>query len=446
MNSGAAGRLLTLAALVAAGLAIVMVQMDVPFLELITGEASAPTTPSGVERLAKDLASPDVMRRLEVTRLIGMSTGAALPAAIDPLRRALKDRDNSVRSQAIRALATMGEPARAAVPELVPLLAVQDPAVGYRALKLLEALLDRTTARKELPDLLQLAISQPTSHAGQLVGTLAPDDVIPLLSPSIRVGDPALRAAAIHLAGRFGRRGAEAVPALIEALESPEPAVALAAAESLGEVAAGEPAVRALGRALENPSQDVRWRSASALEQIGPAAAAALPALRTHLQDPAEYVRICSARAMGVVSGKREEAAKFLVDELTTSASPYVWQAIPALADLGVVNPAIIDIIVKRLPEGSERDCGISPEASRALAKLGKRAERALPPLERTLVHPCAWARVEAARAIHAIGGAGTIQWQSVLRLAGNDGGLRELVSELTGPPAAREGAASPGR
>ena len=41
---------------------------------------------------------------------------------------------------------------------------------------------------------------------------------------------------------------------------------------------------------------------------------------------------------MGVVSGNRAEAANVLVDELTTSASPYVWQAIPALGDLGVVG------------------------------------------------------------------------------------------------------------
>jgi hypothetical protein len=86
----------------------------------------------------------------------------------------------------------------------------------------------------------------------------------------------------------LGRIGAAAVPPLVNALHSGDPAVRLRATEVLarmGEDAQG--AVPDLVKLLNDPDADVRKAAARTLGRIGPAAQAAVPALMQKLFEPA---------------------------------------------------------------------------------------------------------------------------------------------------------------
>ena len=87
-------------------------------------------------------------------------------------------------------------------------------------------------------------------------------------------------------ADALGRIGAAAVPALIEGLRSPDPAVRLKAVEVLGRMGPdAQDAVPDLVRLLDDPDEAIRKAATRTLGRIGPPAQEAVPALvRTLLQ------------------------------------------------------------------------------------------------------------------------------------------------------------------
>ena len=89
-------------------------------------------------------------------------------------------------------------------------------------------------------------------------------------------------------ADALGRIGVAAVPALIDALSNPEPAVRVKAIEVLGRMGAdAKDAVPHLVKLLDDPSEAVRKAATRTLGRIGPPADQAVPALmRTLLQPP----------------------------------------------------------------------------------------------------------------------------------------------------------------
>jgi HEAT repeat protein len=102
------------------------------------------------------------------------------------------------------------------------------------------------------------------------------------------VGDPhpAVRRSAVVALGIIGPQAVLAVPALITTLRDPDPSVRASAVRSLGEMVAVDdlgPAsaevVRVVAELLNDLDADVRLVTIQTLGRIGPAAAAALPAL-----------------------------------------------------------------------------------------------------------------------------------------------------------------------
>jgi hypothetical protein len=85
----------------------------------------------------------------------------------------------------------------------------------------------------------------------------------------------------------LGRIGAAAVPQLVNALHSGDPAVRLRAIEVLGRMGEGaQGAVPDLIKVLNDPDADVRKAAARTLGRIGPAAQSAVPALMQKLYEP----------------------------------------------------------------------------------------------------------------------------------------------------------------
>ena len=110
------------------------------------------------------------------------------------------------------------------------------------------------------------------------------------------------------------RLGEPATPALVDLLRDPDPALrALAARTFWGMGArAGSEAVGPLAEALADPDVSVRVSAAMALDNMGPAAAAAVPALVKALRDHDPKVRPWAARALGSIGPAAEAAVPAL--------------------------------------------------------------------------------------------------------------------------------------
>src|SRR5262245_38458669 len=118
------------------------------------------------------------------------------------------------------------------------------------------------------------------------------------LGRMLRGGDPAAQAAGAYGLSRLGAEAAPAVPALAEALKSPDALVRQNAALALGAVGPeANPAVPALTTALADFEWAVRRQAALSLGQIGPGAKSALPALRKLSGDPNSQVRKAAKEA-----------------------------------------------------------------------------------------------------------------------------------------------------
>jgi len=90
----------------------------------------------------------------------------------------------------------------------------------------------------------------------------------------------------------LGRIGSAAVPALVQALQSPDPQVRRKGIEVLGRMGReAADAVPALVPLLDDPDPTIRKTTARTLGQIGPAAKDAVPALMRTLLQPAESNR-----------------------------------------------------------------------------------------------------------------------------------------------------------
>lgn len=85
----------------------------------------------------------------------------------------------------------------------------------------------------------------------------------------------------------LSRIGEPAVPSLVAALHSPDPALRMQAADTLARIGPGaSKAVPPLMELLQDPDPRVRKSAARALGQIGPAAADAVPSLMRALEAP----------------------------------------------------------------------------------------------------------------------------------------------------------------
>lgn len=248
--------------------------------------------------------------------------------AVGPLVAALRDADAKVRGGAARALERLGPRAQAAAPALVDTLfeaaPPDDPSdrsadessewrrrgepvpTGYHAalraigVAAVEPLLERL----ELPD---RASRLEALRALELVGYDAKPAVARLLA---LFDDPGFRFEAASALGGLGPAAREAIPRLITGLHDPDAGFRARAAETLGRIGWEAPmlryrpetlargAVAPLAESLEDPDARVRAAAARALEDLGTAAAPAVPALLGRLGDPSAEVRHQVLRAL----------------------------------------------------------------------------------------------------------------------------------------------------
>ncbi len=292
------------------------------------------------------------------------------PRGVQPLIRALKDSDRSVRVAATTSLTAIGE---SAVLSLGHSLQDLDPNVQEIAASILATIGD-----DRVVDALIAALLNPNwivrSHAAKALG---------------RIGDPS------------------AIDTLILLLQDKVPAVRDDAGAAI--TALGEPSIAPLLQLLNHKDWKIRLRAVEALALLKPQSAVD-PLIKLMFKDPDTAVKQDAIRALGEIGDSRAiDALLSVLDQPTLKT-----EAITALGKIGDPKalPTLTKIIkglVTKAYEGRMAACednlyqeDLPPveAAVKALAQIGD--ERAIPTLQQGLKSTLI--RVEAAEALSSFG------------------------------------------
>jgi HEAT repeat protein len=204
----------------------------------------------------------------------------------------LRHADAEVRARAVAAWRDLAGPLRAALPDLVAALRDPAPAVRLEAAAALGALGHVGLSISQAARSALTMVADVDDH--ESVRTRALDELLvlgpvthtplPALVEALRDGLPEVRRGAAEAIGELGPRARDAVGALIQAQYDADAGVLVQVARSLWRVDRRDRiAVPILTRILSHANEVIRWQAAEALAEIGPAAADAVPALRTAL-------------------------------------------------------------------------------------------------------------------------------------------------------------------
>lgn len=319
---------------------------------------------ASIEPLLKD-ADPRVRRNaVSVLHRCGSP-------ALEPLIAALKDKDLKVRQQAIQAVATIPGDPKLLQPALTEALTDEDAFVRGRA----TAALGRIAGVRAVPQLQQALMDKDDEvrlEAVEALLTLNPNfpPVLTSLLPALQ--DKSAKVRRVVVAG-LARFHAAAIPHLIQALkddddevwkqakntliaiEVPDKAIFPPLVKALKDENSGvrqgaclalqrfkAEAVPYLVQALKDPDPNVQFKAADSLDDIGPPARKAIPALvETATTNPNEKVRRYAVMALVTIQGFDEykrDPAKAVPDLIKLLSDPDVetrWGAVQTLAALG---------------------------------------------------------------------------------------------------------------
>jgi HEAT repeat protein len=400
--------------------------------------------PAAVSGILPLLAADSIRIRMATLEALRIA-GAGTEDSVLSLLHLLRDPDQDVRREAIRALEDSQFDRRELLRQFTAL--ARDPAPELRVVGIL--LLDRLTVGDwEKPD--------DTARTAMLAIAAALDDPVDAVHEqassvvwNIDPGDRTVQAAMIAALARPGgelnyelinslaKFGQPAIAPLVTALGHRSARVRLSAVEALDRMEddVHAVAVPALVKRLTDIEPRVREAVCAALGNLGPAARPAAAELREHLDDGFDFVRGEAAEALWRVARDGKAAAAVLRETVLSRSEnvfrgsvwtlrdigPAAWAAIPALRKLldhrdcrrrlwgaealGAVLPDD-DVILSRLPEALAccHECRF--EAARICERLGARAASFVPAAIALLSHANGKVRAYAARALGGIGAA----------------------------------------
>jgi HEAT repeat protein len=246
-------------------------------------------------------AAEDPVQSVRETAVLALSGfGAEAVASLIPL---VQHPDKYVRRNAIWALGKIGPPAASAIAVLCQALRDEDPRSASGAAQSLGCLGElgapAISALTEAMRGTNVVLCRLAAKALSEIGRPA----IPTLVQHLRHHDPFVRGEAAVALGWMGPRAEKAVPALVEMLGVPLVAQPIAPA---GRPVAGAVVTLpkpAAAKSAETTTLDIaRSYAAQALGRIGPAAAAAVPALMANTEDANEQVRLAAEQALRLIS------------------------------------------------------------------------------------------------------------------------------------------------
>ncbi len=173
----------------------------------------------------------------------------------------------------------------------------------------------------------------------------------------------------------------------VELLKSQDPAERAMAANALEEIGPeAATAVPALTDALRDKEWEIRGMAASALGSIGPKAKDAMPALVEALKDRNDRVREVVPLALAQVG--QGDAVPALTAALKDEAWPVRYDVVGALEIIGPQAKGVVPALVEALKDKGGGIDGVRNEAARTLKKFGPKAKEASPPLVEALHAP----------------------------------------------------------
>ena len=185
---------------------------------------------------------------------------------------------------------------------------------------------------------------------------------------------------------------------LIEKLTLNDARIRRDASEALIDI--GAPALPALITALQDPDPNLRWCAASVLGDMGEEAVVAIPALTQALQDSASQVRLYATLALGNLGSPAKAAIPALVERLK-DPDPYIrTYASFALRKMGVEAKVAVPALVQALQDPNGR---VRLNAAYALGAIGTEAAPAIPDLVHALSDPKLYVQYAAAKGLGAI-------------------------------------------
>lgn len=235
----------------------------------------------------------------------------------------LKDPNVQVRWRTAVAFCQLGPAAREALIALIDASTDPEPSVADAAAEAVKRITGQTPTRA----------LRPIPAPGPLPPrTIAPD--VDSFTRALREGDGFARWRAALAIGAAGPEAADAVPALVEA--------------------------------LDDEAENVRWASAAALGKIGPAASRAVPALAGALGDRSdEVLRRHAAQALGGIGAEAKDAVPGLIAALRGDAALVGEAVVDALVEIGApAVPALLEAL-------KDEDGAVRFHAADALTKIG---------------------------------------------------------------------------
>jgi HEAT repeat protein len=208
----------------------------------------------------------------------------------------------AVRRASVESLGNFGAAAKPIVPELVKLLADDDPTTRVNTAVALWKIDRHSKAVPALIEMLRNGTAPEPYLAATVLGQMQSEAaaVAPALLAALHSTDGDVRRAAARSLGQLGKA---AFPALgqAKALQDPDPEARRLVIEALGRI--GSDAVNPLTAALKDKSPAVRRAAARALGNLGADARSALPALEAAVSDPDESVRDAGFKARRKIRG-----------------------------------------------------------------------------------------------------------------------------------------------
>lgn len=234
------------------------------------------------------------------------------------------------------------------------------------------------------------------------------------LASAASATDPAVAIDAIDALGRLGPQAKDALPALLQALDSPDESVRWHAERTLGSIGpAATAAVPKLLAALDNPSALVKAYAAFALGQIGKDAEPAIEKLVERAFDADPLVRRAVLRAIHAIGAPLEKTRPLFLKILEEERPDVVLPMLHSLAEAGAQAVGPLCEVLK--------DSKACYWACVALQDIGPAAAAAVPQLIDVLSHQQPEVRMQALLALAAIGSASAPATPEIVKLLEND-------------------------
>ena len=378
-------------------------------LRVLAARARLRIEPSDVAFLAeaisrlvdKGLRHPNVHVRGQVTQVLG-EIGSP---AVDQLCAALDASESHVRCLAADALAAMGAGSAAAVPKLVEKLGAGDGPIRWHAAHALGAI--GPAAKAAVPALVAaLTTNEPRTRlevckALAAIGLTDKADIASL-AKLILDENMSVQLAAIAALRQLDPKGELAHPALLKALRDEDPAVQARAIEALA--LAGQTGIPGLIEELKE--ENARYSAALVISELGPSAAAAVPALIGALKrESSPETERELLLALAAVGADAKDAVPLLIHKLSDTSPLVRRPAILALGRIGSAAKSALPALAKLAGAQDERERHLLAWAEVCIdPQNAQYIRQAMPVLVKGLEDPLPLVRLLALEALRLIG------------------------------------------